>query len=74
MILRTANNIFTFDSTVEAQLKSFGLSKDEGGLGLTGDDLIQKQASFITEMAKNMNMSVDAWVKMYQAATNPQGG
>lgn len=59
---------------VDAQLKSFGLGKDEGGLGLTGDDLIQKQSSFITEMAKNMNMSVDAWVKMYQAATNPQGG
>jgi len=59
---------------VDAQLKSFGLGKDEGGLGLTGDDLIQKQSSFITEMAKKMNMSVDAWVKMYQAATNPQGG
>ena len=58
---------------VDARLKSFGLDKDEGGLGLTGDDLIQKQSSFITQMAKNMNMSVDAWVKMYQAATKTQG-
>ena len=61
MVLKS--NLF---KDVDERLKSFGLDKDERGLGLTGDDLVQKQSSFITQMAKNMNMSVDAWVKMYQ--------